>query len=190
MTNMPLHDLLVAKHQRLTPRQIPQPDLAEAGVLLALTDEPSPNVLLTRRAAHLSSHKGEVAFPGGKRDPEDDSIIATALREAHEEVALRPSDVTVIGELDQVVSRFGYLVTPVLAIIPPGLEHVASPDELDAVFEVPLSLFSEPPSRYFERGSIRLPSYDFEDFHIWGLTAMMIAEFMNNFWDADISLQY
>ena len=65
-----------------------------------------------------------------------------------------------------------------------------SPDEWDAVFEVPLSLFSQPPSRYFERGAIRLPSYDFEDFHIWGLTAMMIAEFMNNFWDADISLKY
>ena len=55
---------------------------------------------------------------------------------------------------------------------------------------MPLSLFTQPPSRYFERGAIRLPSYDFEDFHIWGLTAMMIAEFMNNFWDADISLKY
>lgn len=173
-----------------SPRRIPQPDLAEAGVLVALTDEAEPKLLLTLRASHLSSHQGEVAFPGGKRDPEDDDIIVTSLREAQEEVALDPADVRVVGVLDQVVSRFGYLVTPVLAVIPPGLNHIASPDELDAVFEVPLSLFLSEPSSYFERGNIRLPSYDFENFHIWGLTAMMIAELMNNFWDCDISLRY
>lgn len=190
MNEKSLIEQLVERHETLTPRRIPQPDLAEAGVLVAITDEPEPKLLLTRRAAHLSSHKGEVAFPGGKRDPEDDHIIATALREAQEEVALDSADVQVIGELDQVVSRFGYLVTPVLAVIPPQLTHTPSLDELDAVFEVPLTLFTEPPSRYFERGSIRLPSYDYEEFNIWGLTAMMIAELMNNFWDCDISLKY
>lgn len=189
MTHTDLHHYLnqrIADHE---PRRIPQPDLAEAGVLIAVTDEPDPKVLLTLRASHLSSHQGEVAFPGGKRDPEDACIVSTALREANEEVGLDAKDVRVLGELDQVVSRFGYLVTPVLGVIPPSLSHIASPDELDAVFEVPLSIFRQPPSRYFERGNIRIPSYDYDGFHIWGLTAMMIAEMMNNFWDCDISLK-
>jgi 8-oxo-dGTP pyrophosphatase MutT (NUDIX family) len=187
------HELTNYLEQRLAerqPRRIPQPDLAEAGVLVAITAEASPKLLLTLRASHLSSHQGEVAFPGGKRDPEDHDIIHTALREAQEEVGLEPHQVQVLGVMDQVVSRFGYLVTPVLGIIRPGLDHIASPDELDAVFEVPLDLFRQSPSKYFERGNIRIPSYDYDDFHIWGLTAMMIAEMMNNLWDCDISLKY
>jgi 8-oxo-dGTP pyrophosphatase MutT (NUDIX family) len=187
------HELTTYLEQRLAehqPRRIPQPDLAEAGVLVAITAEVNPKLLLTLRAAHLSSHQGEVAFPGGKRDPEDRDIIHTALREAHEEVGLEPNEVQVLGVMDQVVSRFGYLVTPVLGIIKPGLDHIASPDELDAVFEVPLDLFRQPPSKYFERGKIRIPSYDYDDFHIWGLTSMMIAEMMNNLWDCDISMKY
>src|SRR5690606_40910837 len=91
-----------------------QAELAEAGVLVAITNETEPQLLLTRRALHLSTHQGEVAFPGGKRDDTDTSIVMTALREAEEEVALPLQQVQVIGELDQVVSRFGYLVTPVL----------------------------------------------------------------------------
>lgn len=190
MTEYELHQYLSERFAAHTPRRVPQPDLAEAGVLVAITAEPDPKLLLTLRGSNLSSHQGEVAFPGGKRDPEDESIVATALREAEEEVGLQPSQVKVLGELDQVVSRFGYLVTPVLAIIPPGLEHIANPGELEAVFEVPLAHFRKAPSRYFERGSIRIPSYDYEGFHIWGLTAMMIAEMMNNYWDCDISFRF
>ncbi|MDK2777537.1 MAG: CoA pyrophosphatase [Pseudomonadota bacterium] len=189
MTSSPLYTYLRQRLELHNPRQVHQPDLAEAGVLVALTDEESPHLLLTRRSANLSSHQGEVAFPGGKRDPEDDSIVVTALREAEEEVALPRDSVCIVGEMDQVVSRFGYLVTPVLALIPPGLEYVANPSELDAVFSVPLSHFRAPPSGYFERGKVRIPSYDFGEFHIWGLTAMMIAEMMNNFWDADIAFR-
>ena len=171
------------------PRRVHQPELAQAGVLVAITDEADPRVLLTRRAGHLSTHQGEVAFPGGKRDEQDDSIIVTALREAEEEVALTPSQVQVVGELDQVVSRFGYLVTPVLGIIQPQQQFVANTSELDAVFQVPLSHFRNPPSQYFERGTLRIPSYDYQGFHIWGLTAMMIAEMMNHLWDCDISFR-
>lgn len=185
-------ELFLQLQQRLAqrcPRKIDQPELAEAGVLVAITNEADPLLILTRRAAHLSSHQGEVAFPGGKRDPEDDDIIATAIREAEEEVELDSGLVTVVGEMDQVVSRFGYLVTPVLALVPDNVNLRANPDELDAVFKVPLSLFQQPPSSYFQRGSVKVPSYDYDGFHIWGLTAMMIAEMMNNLWDADISFR-
>jgi 8-oxo-dGTP pyrophosphatase MutT (NUDIX family) len=188
MTTLDLQAYLTERLALHAPRRVSQPDLAEAGVLVAITMEAEPHVILTRRATHLSSHKGEVAFPGGKRDPEDENIVVTALREAQEEVALNPSDVIVLGELDQVVSRFGYLVTPVLALIPAGVTLVPNLDELDAVFKVPLAHFKQPPSRYFEMGNIRIPSYDFEGFYIWGLTAMMIAEMMNNLWDSDIAM--
>lgn len=186
MNSSELYSRLQQRSSRHQPRIIRQPDLAEAGVLVAITDEINPHLILTRRAAHLSTHQGEVAFPGGKRDPVDDSIVITALREAEEEVALPRQQVRVIDTLDQVVSRFGYLVTPVLAMVPPEVELNANPDELDAVFRVPLSVFQQPPSRYFERGQVRIPSFDYGEFHIWGLTAMMITELMNNFWDTDI----
>lgn len=182
-----LYRYLDLRLQHRQPRRLHQPTLQEAGVLVAVTDESDPKVLLTRRSLNLSSHKGEVAFPGGKRDLEDDSIIITALREASEEVALPPDQVNIVGELDQVVSLHGYVVTPVLGIIKPHLEFIANPDELDAVFQVPISHFEKPPSRYFERGSIRIPSYDYGGFHIWGITAMMIVEMMNTCWDCDIT---
>ena len=187
MNNSNLYRYLDLRLQDRQPRRFNQPTLQQAGVLVAVTDESDPKVLLTRRSLNLSSHKGEVAFPGGKRDLEDDSIIITALREASEEVALPPEQVNIVGELDQVVSLHGYVVTPVLGIIKPHLEFVANPDELDAIFQVPLSHFEKPPSRYFERGSARIPSYDYGDFHIWGITAMVIVEMMNTCWDCDIT---
>ncbi|MBE0484081.1 MAG: CoA pyrophosphatase, partial [Bacterioplanes sp.] len=174
MNSAPLLAFLQARYRQHQPRIIEQPNLAEAAVLMAITDEAQPQLILTQRARHLSSHQGEVAFPGGKRDPDDATLIATALREAEEEIALPAEQVQVVATLDQVVSRFGYLVTPVLAVVPPPprISLKANPAELDAIFTVPLALFQQPPSRYFERGSIRVPSYDFQQFHIWGLTAM------------------
>ena len=97
MNSSPLFDYLQLRLQQHQPRKVQQPDLAEAGVLVALTDEEQPQVVLTRRAVHLSTHQGEVAFPGGKRDPEDQNIIITALREAEEEVALARNRVRVLG---------------------------------------------------------------------------------------------
>ena len=137
----PLTPYLQQRWRQQPRRKVHQPDLAAAAVLVALTEEPNPRLLLTQRSRQLSSHSGEVAFPGGKQDPEDNDLIATALREAQEEVALLGHDVTVIGELNQVVSRFGYLVPPVLAVIPPDLSFIPNPGELDAVFLTTLGLF-------------------------------------------------
>lgn len=187
MNKEDLYRYLDQRLQNRQPRRVIQPTLQEAGVLVAVTDESDPKVLLTRRSQQLSSHRGEVAFPGGKKDLEDRDIITTALREASEEVALPPEKVNIIGELDQVVSLHGYVVTPVLGLIKPNMEFIANPDELDAIFQVPISHFQQPPSRYFERGTTRIPSYDYEGFHIWGITAMMIVEMMNVCWDCNIT---
>lgn len=189
MKDLHLYSYLNERLEHRQPRRVQQPSLMEAGVLIAITDEANPQLLLTQRSYNLSSHRGEVAFPGGKRDVEDDSIIITALREAEEEVALKPNKVKVVGELDQVVSRFGYLVTPVLGVIQPEQRLVANEDELSAIFTVPLEHFMKPPSSYFEQSNFRIPSYDYQGFHIWGLTAVMIVEMMNNLWDCQIDIR-
>lgn len=191
MTSQTLLNQLVDSIQQYQARVIDQPSLAQAGVLVAITDEAEPHLVLTRRADHLSTHSGEVAFAGGKRDEDDPDIVYTALREAHEEINLASKQVTVIGELDQVVSRFGYVVTPIVGLIPADTTFIANLDELDAVFKVPLRFFLEnEPHDYFERGKISIPSYHFDGFRIWGLTAMMITEMMNNHLDANISIRF
>jgi 8-oxo-dGTP pyrophosphatase MutT (NUDIX family) len=132
-----------------------------------------------------------VAFAGGKQDATDPDIVFTALREAHEEINLCSDQVKIIGPLDQVVSRFGYVVTPIVGLIPADLEFIANLDELDAIFKVPLRFFLESePYEYFERGNISIPSFQYEEFRIWGLTAMMITEMLNNHLNANISIRF
>lgn len=188
MTTSALYQQLQQGLQARAPRVLNQSDYAEAAVLVALTDEEDCQLILTRRSMHLSTHQGEVAFPGGKRDPDDVDLQATALREAHEEVGLRSSDVRVIGQMDQVISRFGYVVTPILGLVDPDVSLVANQDELDVVFKVPLSFFKQVPEQYFEMGDVRIPSYQYDEFLIWGLTAMMIVEMLNHIWGADIPM--
>jgi 8-oxo-dGTP pyrophosphatase MutT (NUDIX family) len=191
MTNQTLLQQLTNSVQQYQARTIDQPSLAQAGVLVAITDELEPHLVLTRRADHLNTHSGEVAFAGGKRDDSDPDIVFTALREAHEEIDLASKDVNIIGQLDQVVSRFGYVVTPIVGLIPADTTFIANPDELDAVFKVPLRFFLETkPHDYFERGSISIPSFHYEGFRIWGLTAMMITEMMNNHLNAEIAIRF
>lgn len=190
MSSASLSDYLQEKYKYLEPRRIDQPDLLKAGVLIAVTDSESPHVVLTRRAKHMSTHQGEIALPGGKADDCDNSIEETALREAQEEVGINPSSVQLIGALDQVVSKFGILITPVLGVIEPDTPLSVNEDELDAVFLTPLSLFEAEPTSFFERGHIKIPSYDFGEYHIWGLTAMIMAETMNHFYNTDIHIQF
>jgi 8-oxo-dGTP pyrophosphatase MutT (NUDIX family) len=191
MTSQTLLNQLVNSVKDYQARTIDQPTMAQAGVLIAITDEDNPHLVLTRRATHLNTHSGEVAFAGGKRDESDPDIIYTALREAKEEINLASHHVTIIGELDQVVSRFGYVVTPIVGLIPADTEFTANLDELDAVFKVPLRFFLDTqPHDYFERGKISIPSFHFEGFRIWGLTAMMITEMMNNHLDAKIAIRF
>jgi 8-oxo-dGTP pyrophosphatase MutT (NUDIX family) len=101
-------------------------------------------VLLTQRANHMSTHSGQIAFPGGKVDPEDADHQATALREAHEEVGLAPQHVQVIGELPVYVTGTAFWVTPVIALVSPDFELTPNADEVQDVFEVPLSFLMNP----------------------------------------------
>ncbi|MCY0966826.1 CoA pyrophosphatase [Parathalassolituus penaei] len=189
MNQSDLFSYLSGRWQDHDPKVMHQPDLKEAAVLVAITDcAEEPMLLLTRRSSHMPTHKGEVAFPGGKRDAGDVDFIATALREAEEEVGLDPSLVRVVGELDQIVSIHGFLVTPVLAVIPHDVRLVADPGELECLFMAPLALFRRPPDSYFRREGYCMPNYQYGDFRIWGLTACVIAELMNRYWDMNIKV--
>lgn len=182
-------DILITKAQAHTPRVLSDVSLAEAGVLVAITDEPEPQVILTQRSSDMPTHKGEVAFPGGKREDQDRDIIATAIREAHEEIGLEPNQVEIIGTLDQVVSRYGFLVTPVLAIIPAGAHIHADSREIDSVFKVPLAFFTTgEPDQIDEFGRFKGPRWYFEDYTIWGLTAVMLGEMFNLFFDTEFEI--
>jgi 8-oxo-dGTP pyrophosphatase MutT (NUDIX family) len=187
---MPLTSLIegVTAHQ---PRVLLNSELARASVLIAITDQKYPEVILTQRSSQMPTHKGEVAFPGGKAEERDADAIATALREAQEEVGLNPDVVRVIGPLDEVVSRFGFLVTPILGIVPEDVELNADSREIEGVFRVPLKFFLDgQPDQIDQFGSFRGPRWYFEGYTIWGLTAMMIAELLNRFYDADLELQF
>ncbi|MDR5867533.1 CoA pyrophosphatase [Halomonas koreensis] len=168
-------------------------DLPQAAVLLPLVARPEPTLLFARRAAHLSTHGGQVAFPGGKREPGDPDLLATALREAEEEIALPPARVEVLGRLSDVVSLHGILVTPYVGVIPPDLPLMPDRRELDALFEVPLADFLA--DRRTHTDVIRVegrdhyvPSYRHGDHVIWGLSSMMLVELLAEGFDMPIGL--
>jgi 8-oxo-dGTP pyrophosphatase MutT (NUDIX family) len=149
-------------------------------VLIAITDDPhDPQVILTQRPRAMRDHPGQVAFPGGKIDPGEDAITA-ALREAEEELALPRKAVRVIGTSDIYHTGTGFLVTPVVGVVPPGLPLVPSPTEVEAWFEAPLALLLDPASwsanEVFWRGANRrYLELDWQGFRIWGVTAAIIA---------------
>lgn len=162
------------------------PDEQERGraaVLIPIINKPEPTLVLTQRAARMDSHAGEVAWPGGKQDPEDDSLATTALRESHEEIGLAPDKVEVVAELRPFISKYGLLVTPFVGLVQHPVRLTANPDELDSIFQVPLSWLKADPrtqtdivSRFGETHQV--PVYHFDGFRIWGLTAMILWEFM------------
>jgi 8-oxo-dGTP pyrophosphatase MutT (NUDIX family) len=148
-------------------------DFPEAAVLVPITRSDEPELVLTLRASGLSTHGGEVAFPGGRRDPEDADLVSTALREAEEEIGLAPGLVEVIGPLSTLVSRHGIRVTPYVALIPDYLEFHANDGEIAAVFTVPLAFFRDDPREMTHRidylgRSWYVPSYRYGDYKIWG----------------------
>jgi 8-oxo-dGTP pyrophosphatase MutT (NUDIX family) len=157
----------------------PPDDLHAAAVLMAVTDRPEPGVLLTHRPETMRKHAGQAAFPGGRLDPGEDAVAA-ALREAHEELGIHPSDVQVIGTSDPFRTRTGFHVTPVLAVVPPDLPLVPNPAEVASWFEPPLAYILDPAnrvSRTVEWDGAARTYFEiiWQGHRIWGITAAIIG---------------
>jgi 8-oxo-dGTP pyrophosphatase MutT (NUDIX family) len=190
-----MHQLISHKLAGHQARRLKADSETPAAVLLAVTDDVcNPQVILTRRAQHLPTHQGQIAFPGGKAETEDQDLVATALREAHEEVGLLPEQVKVVGQLGQVLSRQGFVVTPVVGVVPASVVEQLVPnlDELDRIFTVPLKFFMDTQPAMdalpIAEGVVQVPSFYYEDYRIWGMTAFILAEFLNLVYDARIDL--
>src|SRR6266480_6161607 len=147
-----------------------------AAVLVPIVDRPEPTVLLTQRTTELSSHAGQIAFPGGKIDPGDASPLAAALREASEEIGLDRRLVHPIGYLDLYMTRLGYRIVPTVARVDPDFELALNAAEVHDTFEVPLAFLMQPINHQRHsrewNGMIRhFYAIPFADRYIWGVTA-------------------
>jgi 8-oxo-dGTP pyrophosphatase MutT (NUDIX family) len=115
-----------------------------AAVLIPLVMREQPTVLLTLRTSHLSTHSGQIAFPGGKVDLSDADVVAAAVREAQEEIGLHASTLEVLGQLPEYITGSVFHVTPVVALVKSDFSLLANPNEVADIFEVPLAFLMNP----------------------------------------------
>jgi 8-oxo-dGTP pyrophosphatase MutT (NUDIX family) len=134
------------------------------------------SVVFAERAGHLRQHSGQIAFPGGKIDPDDEGPLAAALREAEEEIGLAPDLVRPLGFLAPYFSSTGYRITPVIGLVNPAASLVANPDEVASIFEVPYAFLMNPAHHQLHekefRGQMRRYfAIPWQERYIWGVTA-------------------
>jgi 8-oxo-dGTP pyrophosphatase MutT (NUDIX family) len=155
-------------------------DIRPAAVLVPIVRrEDALTVLFTRRTPHLQDHAGQISFPGGRAEPGDASLEATALREAHEEIGLEAQRVDLLGRLPEYVTVTGYRVTPVVGLVSLPFELRPDPFEVAEIFEVPLAFLLDPANQL--RNSVtqegrerRYYAMPYRLYYIWGATAGML----------------
>ena len=172
-----------------TPKAIAGDDFRLASVLAPIQERPDGDYLiLTLRSKNLSSHSGQVAFPGGSVDPGDAGAVDTALRETHEEIGVDPGHVRIVGQLDQVFAGYNFLVTPFVGLIPHPYEFHPDPRETAAVFAVPVAALLKqdgpdagPP--LVQEGRSPSTTFRYQEWDIWGATARMVKQLLELVYD-------
>ena len=175
-----------------------QTPIADASILVAITHERRPKLLLTRRAAHMNSHAGEVSCAGGKYEIGDGNNVVTALREACEETALPPNKVQLLGQLPIQTSKSGMSVRPIVALIAPGLVLVPELGEISRIFWADLeSLMIQPTVEYKveykmqgQMATLLTPSWQVDGETVWGLTGRVIANLLETGFDRQLEWYY
>jgi 8-oxo-dGTP pyrophosphatase MutT (NUDIX family) len=153
--------------------------LKAAAVLVPIVERAEPTVLLTKRTDHLHHHAGQVSFPGGRVEPQDVDVVATALRETEEEIGLSRDFVEIAGYLDDYQTGTGFHITPVVGFVRPGFELDLDDFEVAEAFEVPLSFLFDPANhhrhaRVWQGKERRYYAMPYGDYYIWGATAGML----------------
>jgi 8-oxo-dGTP pyrophosphatase MutT (NUDIX family) len=178
------HDTDPVKHAIAEVRPI-----RPAAVLVPVVDRAEPTVLLTQRTAALPDHAGQIAFPGGKIDPHDETPLAAAVREAEEEIGLDRRHIHAIGYLDLYMTTLGYRIVPTVARVEPGFHLTLNASEVDDAFEVPLAFLMQPdnhqrhsrPWKGLTRTYYAIP---FAERYIWGVTAGILRNLYDRIYGA------
>ena len=166
----------------------------KAGVLILLlheNDKEDMRILFTKRSSNLSTHSGEVSFPGGKWEEQDESLFDTAVRESYEEIGLKQNNMIKLGSLNFLLSRHKIEVNPFVGYL--ETKQVFEGNyEIDMIFTVPISFLTNPENisyKDFNRKDLKvsIPSWVYNGNHIWGLTAMITADFLNICFNASIN---
>ena len=170
---------------RHSKKALADPSLTPAGVLLVLyLRDGKLHLLLNKRSQEVEDHKGEIAFPGGRRDAGDATILSTALREAQEEMGIAPQDVDVLGELDDVPTISSYLITPFVGAISGPYEFKPNRQEVAEVLEAPLSAFMDEKNirdemRLLDGKPVNRRAYAYDGHLVYGATAIVLSTFLD-----------
>ena len=160
--------------------------LTPAAVLMPIINKPVPTVLLTQRTETLSRHAGQVSFPGGRVDDTDESALATALRETHEETGIASNFIRVAGYMEGYETGTGFAILPVVGVVKEGFTLMPNPAEVHDIFEVPLSFLLDPKnrerqSRQWQGQKREFYAFNYGSHYIWGATAAILVNFAERF---------
>jgi len=172
----------VSYHQETLRRvaHVPRNSLRKASVLIGFVERGSGlNIIFTKRAQHLKHHPGQISFPGGKHESSDTSLADTALRETYEEIGIPVNEITIFGQMPELITISHFTVTPFLAFVSPNYQTNIDINEVDEVFEVPVSIVLDRQHLHSERFHVqnhfhRIFGLSYEKHFIWGMTAQII----------------
>jgi 8-oxo-dGTP pyrophosphatase MutT (NUDIX family) len=162
-------------------------DATPAAILILVYDrDGEAHVLFTERTHQVEHHKGQISFPGGACDDGDDSLEATALRETAEEIGVRPEDVEIVGQLDEMITISNFRVTPFVGILETNSEYpfVINTNEVAQVVQVPLPHLLDEQNmelevRQHKGKQVLVPAYTYQGHRIWGATARMLRQLLD-----------
>jgi len=169
--------------QSRSPKSLAGDHFRPAAVLVPIQQrEDGDHLVLTQRAETLQHHSGQVAFPGGRVDRKDSGLLETALREAHEEVGIKPEDVHILGQLDQIPAAYNFLVTPFVGLVPYPYKYRLNSSETAAIFSVPVSALLDAKAVSVDDRFFITPGplyrFEYQGWEIWGATARIVKQLL------------